>query len=639
MFKNWLLLNKNYVLQNFPFLEDDFEALDDYVLFCKFMGYVEKVAITNERFLSSLKNDLNEMYQEGKFDSLIEEIVNLQLTFTYPSIASMKEATNLVNNSFAKTTGFYSYNDGGGSYYYVRTKTEDDTIDDVTIVGLSDETLIAELLIQDEMNVREFGAKGDGETDDTEAIQLCFDTVKNIIIRDGTYMIDASTSIYPSSNSNITLINATLKAITNNLDTYRILWIRDVDNINITGGTIKGDRTTHTGETGEWGFGIHISGWSENINISNMIIKDCWGDGIYINRGKNINTQNVVCDNNRRQGISIISVDGYHSLNDKLINTNGYSPESGIDIEPNANTDTIKNIILENLYTENNSGNGIDLWLPNLDNTTDHTVSIKIINHHDIGSKNGERLGGIHSNIRHNIVTENPLLENNDGGIMMRDCFDNGKDKVMIINPKIINCNYYTSPAVTYVCGISGYTTNDETTEQIGGVTIINPYVSSAVTDTTRRSITFYDTTNTNRANNVDIINPINKQDNLNIAIYGDNLIFTDEFNKYKWVGDSNKTLGSSELYSRLSNINFTTSRTITLPLNLPIGYKVTFINEKASNRFKIQFDATDYCRYFNSNAGNLINSDSMNSLITIQKVADNEWIVENIVGEFSVSE
>lgn len=639
MFKDWLMLNRNIILQNFPFLEDDFDALDDYTLFCKFIGYVEKVFINNERFLKELKDNLNTMYEEGKFDSLIEEIVNLQLTFTYPSIASMKLATNLVNGSFAKTTGFYSYNDGGGSYYYVRTKTEEDTVDDVTIVGLSDETLVAELLIEDVMNVKEFGAKGDGETDDTEAIQLCFDTVKNIVIRDGVYMIDADTGVYPKSDSNINLVNATLKAITNDSEHYGILYINNVNNVRIDGGIIEGERSTHTGLTGEWGMGIYISGGSSNIYISNIIIKDCWGDGIYINNGVNINTQNVVCDNNRRQGISIISVNGYHSLNDKLINTNGTSPESGIDIEPNSASDRISNIILENLYTENNNGIGIDIWLPRLDNTSTYPATIKIINHHDIGSKTGERIGGIKANTRHNILSEDSLLENNNTGISLRETYDNEKDKILIVKPKIVNCNYDTTVTPAYVCGIAGYTTDDTTTQKIGGVTIINPYITSAITETIRRSITFYDTTGTNRANNIDIINPLNKQDNLNIAIYGDNITFTDIFNKYKYTGNYNISLEASALYSLISNINYNPGRTTTLNANLPIGYRVTFINEKAGYRFKIQFANNDYCKYFNDNTGNLINSGTMNSLITLRKISEHEWIVENIIGEFTVSE
>ena len=40
---------RNFVMQNFPFLEDDFDALTDYELFCKMIAYVRKVYKDNTR--------------------------------------------------------------------------------------------------------------------------------------------------------------------------------------------------------------------------------------------------------------------------------------------------------------------------------------------------------------------------------------------------------------------------------------------------------------------------------------------------------------------------------------------------------------------------------------------------------------
>ena len=36
------MIFRNWVLQNFPFLEDDFDALTDYELFCKMVEYMKK---------------------------------------------------------------------------------------------------------------------------------------------------------------------------------------------------------------------------------------------------------------------------------------------------------------------------------------------------------------------------------------------------------------------------------------------------------------------------------------------------------------------------------------------------------------------------------------------------------------------
>lgn len=68
-----------------------------------------------------------------------------------------------------------------------------------------------------------FGAKGDGKTDDTAAIQAALDASSFVFIPDGTYMIDASYQGYASvgeggikPNNGQTIImskNATLKTI------------------------------------------------------------------------------------------------------------------------------------------------------------------------------------------------------------------------------------------------------------------------------------------------------------------------------------------------------------------------------------------------------------------------------------------
>lgn len=641
----------NYIFKSIPLAFD--ESLSYYEVLCGVLDLLktqEEIINNNADLLAELENYVNtyfenldiqeevnnkldEMAESGELENLISQYIELVTTYVYNNVAEMKLAENLVNGSFARTSGFYSYNDEGGAFYKIRTITNEDVIDEETLFALHNNTLVAELVKQSEMNIKQFGGKGDGETNETTLIQKALNFTNNLIIQNGTYMIDASIGLYLVSNSYIKLVNATLKAIPNNLDTYKIIYIHGVDNVIIEGGTIEGERSNHTGETGEWGHCIHISSNSNNITIKNCNIKNAWGDGLYINRAFNVNSINNVYTNNRRQGISVIRVDGFHSLNDIIKDTNGTSPESAIDIEPNANNDFIKNVVLENLYTENNNGCGVDIYLPALTGSNDY-VDIRILNHHDKGSKTGEKIS-VPATIRHSIITENALLENNNTGINLRDCFDNTIDKVLIIRPKIINCNYDTSITASYVCGIGGYTTQ-ETTDKLGGVTIFEPFITSMF-NTARRGITFYDTTNTSRCNNIDLIDPLNHQSNLSIAIYGDNLVFTDKYNKYK-RSDNSTSLQSSQLYSRVSNINFTSGRTIALSESLPIGYSVTFVNEKISYRFKLQFADTDYCRYFNSNTGNLIQSDSMNSLITITKIADHEWIVENIVGEFSVS-
>ena len=254
----------------------------------------------------------------------------------------------------------------------------------MTIIALDDENLVAELMPQARMNVRQFGAKGDESTDDTAKIQKALDFCPTIEIPSGTYMIDAVTSLLPNSNNQIYLDeDAILKAIPNAQTNYAVIKLDDVDNVIIEGGTIEGERDDHLGETGEWGFCISVINGSENITIRNIRLIDAWGDGIYLNTCKNVRTENVTIDNVRRNGISIIAAENYKSLNDSILNTNGTAPEAGVDIEPNQTTDKLKNISFENLHTKNNNGAGFNIYLGN---APEEDISITLNNHYDDGS-------------------------------------------------------------------------------------------------------------------------------------------------------------------------------------------------------------------------------------------------------------
>ena len=85
------MIFRNWVLENFPFLEDDFDSLTDYGLFCKMMGYVKKFAKDNEDFnkrLTDLENyiknldlqeEVNNKLDEMVLDGTMAEIINQEI--------------------------------------------------------------------------------------------------------------------------------------------------------------------------------------------------------------------------------------------------------------------------------------------------------------------------------------------------------------------------------------------------------------------------------------------------------------------------------------------------------------------------------------------------------------------------------
>lgn len=244
-------------------------------------------------------------------------------------------------------------------------------------------------------------AKFEQNKDITSYINQLIQQQKVVYIPAGTYKIDANKSIIPKNGSEIKLHPKTkLTVIPTKHGSYRVFQIKNVENVKISGGSLVGDKYTHLGNTGEWGMGIEIRD-SKNISISDMNIDKMWGDAIYVgtngkNSTYNINLNNISMDDNRRQGLTIISVDTLNARNLKAKNTNGAKPSGGIDIEPNNGNGVIRNIRLENIVTSYNAGPGLQIGLSRYDNNK-RPVSIKINNHTDIGSQYGLLMGAVNA--------------------------------------------------------------------------------------------------------------------------------------------------------------------------------------------------------------------------------------------------
>lgn len=191
--------------------------------------------------------------------------------------------------------------------------------------------------------------------------------------------------------------NSKLIIAVNSLPKYQILDLRNVTNVKIYGPRLVGDKSKHLGTAGEWGMGINILS-STNITIYNPEIINCWGDGIYISslakESENVTIKGGFLDNNRRNGISIISGKNINISNVYVSNTNGVMPMAGIDIEPNENKNVLENITLRNINTFNNGNVGIEIFLINMVGKEDRKVDIKIDSHKDYYSRYSFMMAG-----------------------------------------------------------------------------------------------------------------------------------------------------------------------------------------------------------------------------------------------------
>lgn len=244
-------------------------------------NYFENLDVQEE-----INNKLDEMAESGELADIIAAYLQLNGILAYNSVASMKTATNLVNGSFAETYGFYNAGDNGGAKYKIREITNQDVVDESKIIALADNNLVAELIINDEMNIAQFGAKGDGVTDESAIINIALASKGNDYLKlnfnnSGVYLAQQEVILY--SNTVIDLQGATIKScydgdshseyvvfaqglrIMNNRESLTTGGYGAVKNITITNGTFDGDAT------GVSIFLIH----AENVMINKIHFKDC----------------------------------------------------------------------------------------------------------------------------------------------------------------------------------------------------------------------------------------------------------------------------------------------------------------------------------------------------------------------------
>ena len=159
-------------------------------------NYFDNLDVQNE-----IDNKLDEMLQDGVLEQIIEQFIQSAAVWCFDNVADMKVATNLVNGSYTRTLGYRSLNDGGSAIYKIRTKTNEDITNEMNLIALNDTTLVAELIIENNIiNIKQFGAYGDGTHDDYNVLNVAFNNYKNIYIPNGTYL---SNSLISVSNNNL----------------------------------------------------------------------------------------------------------------------------------------------------------------------------------------------------------------------------------------------------------------------------------------------------------------------------------------------------------------------------------------------------------------------------------------------------
>lgn len=300
------------VLQNFPFIEQDFDALTDYELLCKVVVYLNKV-IANENSLTEsqanliiqfntlkdyvdnyfdnldvqeeINNKLDEMAEAGTLQEIITTYIQSNVAWTFDTVADMKQATNLVAGSYAQTLGFHTINDGGGALYYV---TDTGTANEIDIIAIN--SLYANLVSGDSIDIKQLGAKGDNTTNITAILNYALANWKKINIPSGNYIINKFQSVTGNEIKGCGKpvlkltgeggVTAPLVSFVDNVRVDGVIFDCQVEDLNWNRGDIYQHNNIRITDCSFNGFrSSNGNGWGLLLTgCKNIVIKDCYFD-------------------------------------------------------------------------------------------------------------------------------------------------------------------------------------------------------------------------------------------------------------------------------------------------------------------------------------------------------------------------
>ena len=306
--------------QVMPVINNNADALEELQNYVK--NYFDNLDVQDE-----INNKLDEMAESGQLENLITQYLELQNTYTYNNVNEMKQATNLIDNSFARTSGFNSYNDGGGAYYKVREKEENEIPNEITLIELEND-LVAELIKTNIIDIKQLGVfpSVDNTDDLNEIASILIELNPMILLINGNYNIGDTVTwsnlhdIKLEFKETITAksYDNTEKPIFDLINCSNITF----DNYNVTSTCDKQESAPagHTRQSylGSCRIGIKLTS-CENIYLNNCTFTNMYWDLFPHGSDENTKTKNVYLNNTISNNSSIpvyaSNLDGFHVNN------------------------------------------------------------------------------------------------------------------------------------------------------------------------------------------------------------------------------------------------------------------------------------------------------------------------------------
>lgn len=544
--------------------------------------------------------------------------------------------------------GYYIKGDTPASIDYFISNTTD--IDDNgSIFQLGDIKL--EHVFTKVVNVAYYGVGLKADEDCTTVLNSIFIKYSGFTIEfvnKNTILIDATKLgiVGLDIQNNITIIGngATLKAIPNSSPNSAVMSIWKRENVTINNLNVIGERFDHIGTDGQWGMGFDVRG-SHNVKINDCSGNECWGDGLYLGVVDNLYCKNVKVSNfkgytNRRQGISIVSVDGLDINSAILENTYGQAPSAGIDIEPNDQNAVLRGITINNVVTRGNTI-GINTTFSLMQGSINE-VDIKINNHYSEGdavsySAYSWNAAGLTGSVEYNTPTS---IKAKTRAIEIRNYSINAP-AIKINSPSIFNCNANGNTSAKYGAAIAIYReSGDPVYADMGNITIDSPTIIDDREITLITTPIFIrDEADITRSVAVTVRNPRKIQGytaNSPVAIDIRGL-FEDIFNTAVLdIVNSTRTHNKFNFFKRYHNQSSTSNRTITL--DVKEGSPQVEFEVRSAFELRIDIQPTELIEGWGG-LGVPLMSKTVGSKITLRKKSSTVWEVVSFVGTWVVLE
>lgn len=628
--------------------------------------YVPKIEGTYPNF-DNLTYDSSEglvmfLYKDGQYekisiplDAVTNEVTNINTGVAVSGQAVEKHAVKKINNvaelrntqgeyegQIIELLGYYDIGEYSLKYKWSNTQGVDDG---GYIINANSGSWVAQF--ETSINIANYGVKTN--EDNTLLIQTALNKTSELGLvlefNEGEYLIDGTINnnrgLRIRSNTTLkTTLKTIFKVIPNSSESYGVITFLDAENININYLNLIGERTEHLGTTGEWGMGVTILR-SKNINIETVECKDFWGDGFYIGHvnsadipNSNIKIGTLISDNNRRQALSLVSVDGLTIDTAILTNTNGTSPEAGVDFEPNFSTGKLKNITINNLITKNNKGGGLIVVPLKLDDTSDY-VDININNMYSEGEIAVFHAGNWEKKVK-GLVNINSVTSINASGnsISFRNCYN--------------TLNWNIGYVYSYNANQSNLATNFGSAIRIANNSNDTYYPEREASDITISKIEIISTDN--KIDRPILVREFNRADSQpSIKFKYDNLNYNGgrsapliisslELGTLNVLNTSNSLSMGRELRSNNHVTNQGATQSAYISMNPYYkGFRVT-LEVKSAFTFGIQnVNNFKIFGYETLNEG-YIWSQTVGSTIVLENVSDNIWKIVNFTGVWNSS-